>query len=151
MEKESKTTRFCLICNYVSRIIEPITSRCAKFRFKALAKDILQDRLKAICDKEDIKFEDDVSYCNMSSISGCCCLLSPPITCPENNFVRKKSTTLFSQAIDALMYVSEGDMRKAITYLQSVARLKGEETLTKADVYDIAGVRCMALTHQGKI
>ena len=46
-----------------------------------------------------------------------------------------------SQAIDALLYVSEGDMRKAITYLQSVARLKGEETLTKSDVYDIAGVR----------
>ncbi len=50
------------------------------------------------------------------------------------------------QAIDALLYVSEGDMRKAITYLQSVARLKGEETLTKADVYEIAGVRPMHLS-----
>lgn len=38
------------------------------------------------------------------------------------------------------MYTSEGDLRKAITYLQSAARLKGEEEITKKDIYEIAGV-----------
>merc|ERR1711884_8018 len=45
MEKCSRSTKFCLICNYVSRIIEPITSRCSKFRFKPIAKDILVKRI----------------------------------------------------------------------------------------------------------
>ena len=61
MEKQSKTTRFCLICNYVSRIIEPLTSRCAKFRFKPLARKILETRLTEICEKENVQYEEEVN------------------------------------------------------------------------------------------
>merc|ERR1711899_345514 len=59
MEKEGRSTRFCLICNYVSRIIEPITSRCAKFRFKPLAEGILIERIELIMEKENVLVNED--------------------------------------------------------------------------------------------
>jgi DNA polymerase III delta prime subunit len=50
-----------------------------------------------------------------------------------------KNDILF-QGIKGLMYTSEGDLRKAITFLQSAARLKGDSEITKQDIYEIAGV-----------
>ncbi|EKE42013.1 hypothetical protein ENUP19_0125G0019 [Entamoeba nuttalli] len=52
MEDFTKNTRFCLICNYISRILPPISSRCIKFRFSALPKEIVSNRLQMICEKE---------------------------------------------------------------------------------------------------
>lgn len=59
MEMFSKSCRFILSCNYVSRIIEPIQSRCALFRFKPVPKEAMRKRLLEICEKEDVKITDD--------------------------------------------------------------------------------------------
>ena len=87
METYSKITRFCLICNYVTRIIDPLASRCSKFRFKTLDQGNAKRRLEDIAQNEDVSLEDG--------------------------------------AVDTLIKCSEGDLRKAITFLQSAARLVG--------------------------
>ncbi|KAL0218198.1 hypothetical protein RCL1_009046 [Eukaryota sp. TZLM3-RCL] len=60
IEQYSKVTRFCLICNYVSRIIDPLTSRCAKFRFRLLGKTTSITRLSEIASVEGLDVSSDV-------------------------------------------------------------------------------------------
>ncbi|CAN0455526.1 unnamed protein product [Ectocarpus sp. 12 AP-2014] len=57
METHSVVTRFCLVCNYVSKIIAPLASRCAKFRFSTLTPESMKGRLLYICERENIIFE----------------------------------------------------------------------------------------------
>ncbi|KAL7007048.1 Subunit of heteropentameric Replication factor C (RF-C) [Cystobasidiomycetes sp. EMM_F5] len=104
METYSRITRFCLICNYVTRIIEPITSRCSKFRFKPLDQVNTKSRLEHICKEEGIHYRDD--------------------------------------SLDALIKVSDGDLRRAITFLQSASRLHStpDDPITVNSVQEIGGV-----------
>ncbi len=88
MEMYSKTCRFILACNYSSKIIEPIQSRCAVFRFRRLGKDGIAEVLKKIAKNEDLNLKES--------------------------------------GIDAIIYVSEGDMRRAINVLQAAAALREE-------------------------
>ena len=57
MEKYTRTCRFILIGNYSSKIIEPIQSRCAIFRFMPLSDEDIESYLKMISKKESVKLE----------------------------------------------------------------------------------------------
>lgn len=83
MEMFASNTRFILSCNYSSKIIEPIQSRCAVFRFRPLAEQDIKEMLSHVAKHEKVEIKDD--------------------------------------AVKALIYVSEGDMRKAINALQGAA------------------------------
>ena len=54
MEQYCKVTRFCIVCNYVSKIIEPLTSRCAKFRFQPVSDEAHSGKLQTIMQAEGI-------------------------------------------------------------------------------------------------
>jgi len=96
MEMYTKSSRFILSANYSSRIIEPIQSRTAVFRFRPLKPEAIRTYLARIAQAEGLQVSE--------------------------------------KAVDALVYVASGDMRKAVNALQvaaSVSTTIDEETLYK--------------------
>jgi replication factor C subunit 2/4 len=57
IEEYAHVTRFCLLCNYLHSIIEPIQSRCAKFRFKNISHDSMTLIVNRILNNEKIPTE----------------------------------------------------------------------------------------------
>jgi len=85
----------CPISLWANSIIEPIVSRCTKFRFKPLSNVNTLTRLKEICTYESVNAPDEV--------------------------------------LNALIKVADGDLRRAITYLQTASRLHRIEAEAAAE------------------
>nr|XP_031857673.1 replication factor C subunit 4 [Kwoniella shandongensis]KAA5524745.1 replication factor C subunit 4 [Kwoniella shandongensis] len=106
METYSRITRFCLVCNYVTRIIEPLASRCSKFRFRPLAQGSTQARIEMIAKAEGVDAEDGV--------------------------------------LPLILELAGGDLRKAITYLQTAQRLHSATEpptpISSISIHEISGV-----------
>ncbi|KAL0078998.1 DNA replication factor [Phycomyces blakesleeanus] len=59
IEKYTKNVRFCIVCNYVSKIIPAIQSRCTRFRFAPLETEQIEKRLETIVEAEGINLTED--------------------------------------------------------------------------------------------
>jgi replication factor C small subunit len=108
MEQYSETCRFILSCNYSSKIIEPIQSRCAVFRFRPLADEDVGAQVRHVAEIEKVKLDDD--------------------------------------ACDAIVAISLGDMRKALTALQVAAAIDGH--VTRALIYETTATAPPEALHQ---
>lgn len=56
MEKYVSSSRFVLLCNYPGKIIEPIQSRCAFFRFQRLGDDVIKEQVAYISKQENVDY-----------------------------------------------------------------------------------------------
>ena len=72
MENYTTATRFVLSCNYSSRIIEPIQSRCAVFRFKPLEKKEILALIERVSKEEHLKISEGAKEALANACEGDC-------------------------------------------------------------------------------
>jgi replication factor C subunit 3/5 len=59
IEKYTDNVRFCIICNYLSKIIPALQSRCTRFRFAPLSSSQILPRLDYVIEQEHVDATDD--------------------------------------------------------------------------------------------
>ncbi len=72
MENYTNTCRFILSCNYSSKIIDPIQSRCVSFRFKILEKKDISDVIKKVAEREKLSISPDAYEAIYEASEGDC-------------------------------------------------------------------------------
>ncbi|MCK5112844.1 MAG: replication factor C small subunit [Thermoplasmatales archaeon] len=96
IEKYTRICRFILSVNYSSKIIEPIQSRCAVFRFKPIKAEDIKKYIRKIATKEKLEITSD--------------------------------------GLETLIFISRGDLRKAINTLQVGASI--DKKITAEILYE---------------
>uniref|UniRef100_A0A914V2L8 Activator 1 subunit 5 n=1 Tax=Plectus sambesii TaxID=2011161 RepID=A0A914V2L8_9BILA len=99
IEKFTENVRFCLIGNYLSKIIPAIQSRCTRFRFAPLIREQMLPRLRYVVEQEKVNITEDGEQ--------------------------------------ALLTLSQGDMRRVLNVLQSAAM--AYDVVNEVNVYSCVG------------
>lgn len=114
MENYAGTCRFILSCNYSSRIIDPIQSRCTVFRFRPIPEEAIEEMVQRVAKNEGLSLTED--------------------------------------AYESIVYIADGDMRRAINTLQMAASISDDidadviyETSTAAKPEEVEDMVALAL------
>lgn len=121
MENYTQTCRFVLSANYSSKIIDPIQSRCAIFRFKPLGKEEMLKIMDNIASKESLKMDlkaKEALYgvsggdCRrVENIMQSCAAISPKLT--EESVFSLASVANPKEVVQALELALEGKFVEA--------------------------------------
>ena len=165
MERYVRNARFCLICNYVSKIIPALQSRCTRFRFQPLPEQFVRTRLDYIAAKEwwvgraggrwpeggGLRRGWHAAACPTESCwlggtassfsSGPAARLQPSgqaLTPPSPAATPPRSIKVLPGGLEALIELGCGDMRRTLNLLQSTVMSGGGE-VGEGAVYACAG------------
>ncbi len=121
MENYTNTCRFIMSCNYSSKIIDPIQSRCVVLRFKLLEKKDIAEVIKRISEKEKLKLAEDVYETLYEASEGDCrrainLLQATAAITPDINSEMIRIITAKTRPVDiraVLEYALSGDFLKS--------------------------------------
>lgn len=117
IESCSEKIRFCLLCNYPNKLIDPIISRCALYRFKPIPSKIILKTFNKILKQENIKINNKTNKLIASHCNGD---LRVGMSLLQRYYINKESQELLfgelerDEIIDLLNLANEGKEKELI-------------------------------------
>ena len=127
MEKYSATCRFILACNEISKLIDPIQSRCVIFKFKPLTEKNLRELIKKIEKEEEIKVTEKAIEILIKSTKGDLRKLVNTLQA-ASSISKEIDEKLLDQIID---FVDPKEVEEMINYAISSNFFKARDVMIK--------------------
>jgi replication factor C subunit 3/5 len=133
IEKHTRNARFCLICNYVNKIIPALQSRCTRFRFAPLKQEQIRGRLKEVAEAEKVNITEDgvdsilnLSGGDMRRVLNLLQSTSMAYDCvDESNVYLTSGAPLPSDVKDVLEWLLNEGFKEAYEKLIGISSIKG--------------------------